>query len=40
MIILDGNVFYAEVKYDKKAQAANLFKGIGGHLMVSLHGKV
>jgi hypothetical protein len=27
MIILDGNVFYAEVKYDIKAQAVTLVQG-------------
>ena len=40
MILLDGNVFIAEVKYDKIANSITLVKGHTGHLMANLHGKV
>ena len=40
MILLDGNVFYAQVGYDRSTQTITLLKVMAGHSMVNQHGRV
>jgi N,N-dimethylformamidase beta subunit-like protein len=40
MIILDGNIFYPQVKYDKNAQNISLVKGHSCAYTVNQHGEL
>jgi CO dehydrogenase/acetyl-CoA synthase epsilon subunit len=40
LVLMDGNVFYAEVKYDRNTDTITLVKRMVGLIMVNQHGKV